>query len=59
MEPDGNAADVEAALANVRAQGRTTELYRNTLAAVNLVGEFDASRRSVVSFSDGQAEDRG
>ena len=49
---------MEAALANIRAQGRTTELYRNTLAAVNLVGEFDASRRSVVIFSDGQAEDR-
>ena len=58
VKPGGSAADVEAALANVRAQGRTTELYRNTLAAVNLVGEFDASRRSVVIFSDGQAEDR-
>ena len=58
VEPGGSASDIEAALANVRAQGRTTELYRNTLAAVNLVGKFDASRRSVVIFSDGQAEDR-
>ncbi len=51
-------ATLEAALAQVRASGRTTELYRNTLAAVELLGRYEASRRALILFSDGQAEDR-
>jgi outer membrane biosynthesis protein TonB len=58
VAPGASAQTILDALPTLRAQGRTTELYRNTLAAVNLAGDFPVERRSVVIFSDGQAEDR-
>lgn len=51
-------AAVAQALDDVRAEGLTTELYRNTLAAVTLLGEYPADRRALIILSDGQAEDR-
>jgi pSer/pThr/pTyr-binding forkhead associated (FHA) protein len=46
------------ALGEVRAGGRTTEMYRNSLAAIRLLSEFNADRKALVLLSDGLAEDR-
>jgi len=54
---DGTAADFRAAAATLSATGRTTELYRNVREAVRLLGNSEATRRVLVVFSDGLAED--
>jgi hypothetical protein len=53
-----SAEEVHGAAALLQARGKTTELYRNALAAVRLLADFPAARRALVVFSDGLAEDR-
>ena len=50
-------ADIAAAAAMLRAAGQTTELYRLTKPAVDLLAAFPADRRALYLFSDGKAED--
>ncbi len=45
-------------LGTLKAQGRTTELYRNTLLAVRQLALQPVDRRAIFLFSDGLAEDR-
>ena len=42
----------------LRATGLTTELYRNTIRAIDILGNIKADRRVILLFSDGQAEDK-
>ncbi|MEM7408523.1 MAG: FHA domain-containing protein [Pseudomonadota bacterium] len=57
-EPGTLAEGLESALKGIRATGRTTELYRNALAAVRYLNTIGADRKSLVILSDGLAEDR-
>ena len=41
----------------LRATGKTTELYRNVIKAIDTLGSIEADRKSIFLFSDGQAED--
>ncbi|MCP4699594.1 MAG: VWA domain-containing protein, partial [Gammaproteobacteria bacterium] len=50
-------SEVAAAADTLQANGRTTELYRHALGAVNLLLKFPARRRALFLFSDGKAED--
>lgn len=51
-------SEIRAGAATLRATGRTTELYRNVLEAVRLLGRTEDARRTLFVFSDGLAEDR-
>ena len=42
----------------LRATGKTTELYRNTIKAIDVLSRVNADRKAIYLFSDGQAEDR-
>lgn len=58
LKPIGSPlAELRGALTRLTAQGRTTELYRTTLQALDLLAQTPASRRIVWLFSDGLAED--
>ena len=50
-------ASIISSLQNIRAIGRTTELYRNMLKAISLMRGVQADRKAIYLFSDGQAED--
>lgn len=52
-----SAADIRVAAGNLRAKGRTTELYRNVREAVRLLGQMPDSRKVLLLLSDGLAED--
>ena len=43
---------------SLKATGKTTELYRNLLKAIEHVKSFDAQRKAIILLSDGQAEDK-
>ena len=43
---------------NIKAEGRTTELYRNLLLTIEKLSRTNASRKAIYLFSDGQAEDK-
>jgi hypothetical protein len=43
---------------NIKAEGRTTELYRNLLLTIEKLSRSNASRKAIYLFSDGQAEDK-
>ena len=45
-------------LSNIEAKGQTTELYRSLLMAITYLRDFDADRKVILLFSDGQAEDQ-
>ncbi len=45
-------------LDNLKAVGKTTELYRNLLKAMEHLNSFEAKRKVIVLLSDGQAEDK-
>lgn len=45
-------------LNELSAEGRTTELYRNLLKAVDYLKNIDAQRKAIILLSDGQAEDK-
>ncbi len=42
----------------LQAQGKTTELYRNLIKAIDHLRSFDENRKLIVLMSDGQAEDK-
>ncbi|MCG8380456.1 MAG: VWA domain-containing protein, partial [Proteobacteria bacterium] len=42
----------------LKAKGKTTELYRSLLKAIQNLGKFDAQRKAIILLSDGQAEDK-
>ena len=46
------------ALDTIHAVGKTTELYRSMLRAIELLKTIQADRKAVYLFSDGQAEDK-
>ena len=43
---------------SLRAVGKTTELYRNTLVAIRALAKYPADRKFIFLLSDGLAEDR-
>ncbi len=45
-------------LDNIKAAGKTTELYRNLLKAMEQFNSIEAKRKVIVLLSDGQAEDK-
>ncbi|NNE38506.1 MAG: FHA domain-containing protein [Gammaproteobacteria bacterium] len=45
------------AAASLEASGLTTELYRNAIKAIEVLGRANADRKVLFLFSDGQAED--
>lgn len=45
-------------LHDLRATGKTTELYRSVMKAIEVLAGIDANRKSIFLFSDGQAEDK-
>lgn len=46
------------AITSLNAQGKTTELYRNLITAIDRLQSFDANRKLIILMSDGQAEDK-
>lgn len=54
----GDKNSIISAAHGLRASGMTTELYRSTLRAVELLGHVNADRKVIYLMSDGQAEDR-
>lgn len=50
-------AKLQQGVRRLKAEGVTTELFRNVAAAVEQVKRADAARRAVIVFSDGQHED--
>ena len=57
VPPGSEAATVADALKNIKAVGKTTELYRSVMSAITRVGIVPAARKAVFVFSDGLAED--
>lgn len=45
-------------LAKFRAHGKTTELYRSVIDAIDFLAKSSHKRRELILFSDGQAEDQ-
>lgn len=43
---------------SLNATGKTTELYRNLIKAIEYLKSFDANRKLIILMSDGQAEDK-
>ncbi len=59
VAPMGTASEkILSAARSMRAGGRTTELYRTALQAVQLVADVPSDRRAIFLFSDGLAEDQ-
>jgi len=54
----GTAGEIESAARSLTAIGLTTELYRNTLKAIEIFARTNADRKLIILFSDGQAEDK-
>lgn len=46
------------AMNSIHAVGKTTELYRSMLKAIDLLKNIQADRKAIFLFSDGQAEDK-
>lgn len=58
VQPIGSEPEaVAAAAGRLKAKGATTELFRHTLAAIEVVAQSEAARKAIVLFSDGRAED--
>jgi pSer/pThr/pTyr-binding forkhead associated (FHA) protein len=57
VPPGSSAAEVAAALKDIKAVGKTTELYRSVMSGITRVGVVPAARKAVFVFSDGLAED--
>jgi len=59
VAPIGSAPlDIARIARDIRASGKTTELYRNTIVAIRHLKRYPAQRKAVFLFSDGLAEDR-
>lgn len=54
----GNVNEIISSAKELQAVGMTTELYRNTLRAIELIGRTHADRKVIYLMSDGQAEDK-
>jgi len=54
----GTAGAIETAARSLTAVGLTTELYRNTLKAIEILARTNADRKVIFLLSDGQAEDK-
>jgi pSer/pThr/pTyr-binding forkhead associated (FHA) protein len=57
VAPGSQPAEVAAALKDIKAAGKTTELYRSVMSGITRVGVVPAARKAVFVFSDGLAED--
>ncbi|MCZ6665657.1 MAG: FHA domain-containing protein [Gammaproteobacteria bacterium] len=58
LAPVGSSNDeVREGAQGIRAKGKTTELYRNVLEAVRMIGKSQADRKVLLIMSDGLAED--
>lgn len=53
-----DAQTIQSRAHELRAQGKTTELYRNMLSAINQLARYPAQRKFLFLFSDGRAEDQ-
>ncbi len=59
LAPIGSASsEIIAAAKNLNAVGKTTELYRNLLDAIDIISAVNADRKVIFLLSDGQAEDQ-
>ncbi len=59
LAPPGASHDeILAAAGKVQAVGKTTELYRNLLNAIDALSRVQADRKTIFLFSDGLAEDK-
>lgn len=59
LAPVGSSnSQIVAAIKDVRAEGRTTELYRSLLLTIEKLSRTEAASKAIYLFSDGQAEDR-
>jgi len=59
LAPIGSSKDqIITSTQNILAEGKTTELYRNLLLTIEKLSRFNASRKAIFLFSDGQAEDK-
>ena len=56
--PGASATEIITAAQQLSATGKTTELYRNVIKAIEVLRNIQAQRKALVLFSDGQAEDR-
>ncbi len=57
--PLGSTVDViNQAATQLHATGKTTELYRSVLSAIETLRAYEADRKTIILFSDGLAEDR-
>ena len=54
----GTKEEIVSAARSMQAVGLTTELYRNTIRAIEMLGRTNADRKVIFLFSDGQAEDK-
>ncbi|MGK0296892.1 MAG: hypothetical protein ACI9XC_000491 [Gammaproteobacteria bacterium] len=54
----GNISRIRSSSSSLEAAGLTTELYRNAIKAIELLGRANADRKLLFLFSDGQAEDK-
>ena len=55
--PGSSREEIIQAARSIRAKGKTTELYRNTLGAINILRQVAADVKSILMMSDGLAED--
>jgi hypothetical protein len=53
-----NISQIRSSSSSLEAAGLTTELYRNTIKAIELLSRANADRKLLFLFSDGQAEDK-
>lgn len=56
--PGSTREEILAAAQQVRAVGKTTELYRNLINAIDALAKVQADRKTIFLFSDGLAEDQ-
>lgn len=54
----GTSSEIAGAARSLIAIGLTTELYRNTIKAIEIVARTNADRKVILLLSDGQAEDK-
>ncbi|MEM5495151.1 FHA domain-containing protein [Hoeflea sp. AS16] len=57
LEPASRHPNLDATLATVKADGAATELFANSLKAIDILKTVPADRKALVIMSDGKAED--
>ena len=59
LAPIGSSkSQIIASMKGIKAEGKTTELYRSVLLTIEKLSRINASRKAIFLFSDGQAEDK-